>query len=76
MYSARCKKCGLVEREGMGCVWSSFPVAFFKVRKQPNFIECMRFKDNLIKIKQRVIKALSRKRRKKTIKKLVNLNYS
>lgn len=24
------KKCGLVEREGMGCVGSSIPVAFFK----------------------------------------------
>ena len=35
MYSARCKKCGLVEREAMGCVWSSIPVAIFKVRQQP-----------------------------------------
>ncbi len=30
-----CKKCGFVEREGMGCVWSSIPVAIFKVRQQP-----------------------------------------
>jgi hypothetical protein len=35
MLSARCKKCGLVEREGMGCVGSSIPVAFFKFKQQP-----------------------------------------
>ena len=35
MYSARCKKCGLVEREAMGCVGSSISVAFFKFRQQP-----------------------------------------
>jgi hypothetical protein len=29
------KKCGLVKREGMGCVWSPIPVAFFKVMQQP-----------------------------------------
>jgi hypothetical protein len=35
VYSARCKKCGLVEREAMGCVGSSIPVAIFKVMQQP-----------------------------------------
>lgn len=47
MYSARCKKCGLVEREGMGCVWSSIPVAIFKPRPQTHIYLCLYFINNL-----------------------------
>ena len=72
MYSARCKKCGLVEREGMGCVWSLFPVAFFKVRQQP---QLYRMHAIQIQFNHDHVNSFSSKN-KKTIKKLVNINYS
>ena len=42
-----------------------FLLRFSKLGSNPNFIECMHFKDNSIMIKQIVIKDLSSKEKKK-----------
>lgn len=52
-----------------GVYGRQFLLRFSKLGSNPNFIECMQFKDNLIKIMQRVIKALSSKEKKKDNKK-------
>lgn len=52
-----------------GVYGRQFLLRFSKLCSNPNFIECMQFKDNSIKIKQRVIKVLSSKEKKKDNKK-------
>ena len=61
----------------MGCVESLFPVAFFKLAATPTHIELYAFHrhfnhDHVNSFSSKKKKA----RRKKTIKKLVNINYS
>lgn len=53
-----------------GVYGRKFLLRFSKLGSNPNFVECMQFKDNLIKIMQIVI-IIYGIRRKKTIKKLV-----
>ncbi len=52
-----------------GVYGRQFLLRFSNLSSNPNFMECMQFKDNLIKIKQRVINALSSKDKKKDNKK-------
>ena len=77
MYSARCKKCGLVEREGMGFVELLFPVAFFKFRQQPKLYRMYAIREQFNHDQASSYKYFKQQeKKKKTIKKLVNYYLS
>lgn len=65
----------------MGCVVSSIPVAFFKFKQQPQLYRMYAIQRQFNQDQAKINKCFSSKekkktRRKKTIKKLVNINYS
>ena len=74
MYSARCKKCGFVEREGMGFVESLFTVGFFKNYQQPELYRMYAIREQFNQDQAnsyKYFKQQEKRNNKKTIKKLV-----